>query len=50
MEEYTICSNCGQDTFIIYRTWIECSSCGKTYHFNNIRLVSDIIDIVKDMD
>lgn len=48
MEEYTVCSSCGEDTFIIYRTSIECCSCAKTYHFNNTRLVSDIIDVVKE--
>ena len=46
MEKYTVCA-CGKDSFIIYRTSIECCSCAKTYHFNNGRLFSDIIDIVK---
>ena len=50
MEEYAICSACGSDNFIIYRTSIECCSCAKTYHFNNGRLFSEIINIVKDMD
>lgn len=49
MEEYTICSVCGGDTFIIFRTSIECCSCAKTYHFNNNRYFSDIIDVVKEM-
>lgn len=45
MEKYTVCA-CGKDSFIIYRTSIECCSCAKTYHFNNVRYFSDIIDIV----
>ena len=50
MVEYAVCSACGSANFIIYRTSIECSSCCKVYHFNNTRLFSDIIEIVKDMD
>ena len=46
MEEYVICT-CGKDSFIIYRTSIECCGCGKSYYFNNGRLFSAIIDIVK---
>lgn len=49
MEEYTVCNACGEDTFIIYKTSIECSSCTKTYHFNDNRYFSDIIDVVKEM-
>lgn len=46
MEKYTVCA-CGNDTFIIYRTSIECCSCAKTYHFNNVRLFFEIIDLVR---
>ena len=46
MEEYLICT-CGKDSFIIYRTSIECCSCTKTYYFNNEKYFSDIIDLVK---
>lgn len=42
-----ICT-CGKDSFIIYRTSIECNNCAKTYYFNTKRLFSDIIDLVRE--